>query len=140
MTELLENQTYVYCYHPGNRFAYVYDQWIEAEADTHGIVRHIVDVADLPEDPSRYTYDGSTWALIDGVDDEVALFNLRAERNRKIAETDWWASSDLTMTDEQALMRQRLRDVTDHFQSLEEVEWPELGQEVWPTPPYQPGT
>ena len=37
--------------------------------------------------------------------------NLREERNRRLAETDWWASSDLTMTDEQAAYRQALRDL-----------------------------
>ena len=40
------------------------------------------------------------------------LKELRAERDRRIEETDWWASSDLTMTDEQAAYRQALRDIT----------------------------
>ena len=29
--------------------------------------------------------------------------------------------------------RQRLRDITNHFVNRSEVEWPELGQETWPT-------
>lgn len=33
---------------------------------------------------------------------------LREERNRRLAETDWWASSDLTMTDAQKKYRQDL--------------------------------
>ncbi len=40
-----------------------------------------------------------------------AMADLREERNRRLAETDWWASSDLTMTDEQAAYRQALRDL-----------------------------
>jgi len=50
---------------------------------------------------------------------------LREERSRLIAETDWWASSDLTMTAEQAAYRQALRDITDTYQSLDTVVWPD---------------
>ena len=50
---------------------------------------------------------------------------LREERNRRIAATDWWASSDLTMTTEQTNYRQALRDITDTYSSLDTVVWPE---------------
>tara|TARA_R100001510_G_C7624084_1_gene184314 strand:+ start:791 stop:1111 length:321 start_codon:yes stop_codon:yes gene_type:complete len=49
---------------------------------------------------------------------------LREERNRKIAETDWWASSDLTMTQAQTDYRQALRDITNNATSLDDVTWP----------------
>ena len=49
---------------------------------------------------------------------------LREERNRKIAETDWWASSDLTMSAERTAYRQALRDITDTYTSLDDVVWP----------------
>ncbi len=49
---------------------------------------------------------------------------LRIERNRLLAETDWWASSDLTMTDAQTAYRQALRDITDSYTSLDDVVWP----------------
>ena len=49
---------------------------------------------------------------------------LREERNRRIAETDWWASSDLTMTAEQTAYRQALRDITEDYSSLDNVVWP----------------
>lgn len=49
---------------------------------------------------------------------------LREERNRRIAETDWWASSDLTMTAEQTAYRQALRDITEDYSSLDDVVWP----------------
>ena len=49
---------------------------------------------------------------------------LRAERDRLIAETDWWASSDLTMTAEQTAYRQALRDITEDYSSLDDVVWP----------------
>jgi hypothetical protein len=49
---------------------------------------------------------------------------LREERNRRLAETDWWASSDLTMSAERTAYRQALRDITDTYQSLDTVVWP----------------
>jgi hypothetical protein len=49
---------------------------------------------------------------------------LRLERNRLISETDWWASSDLTMTAEQTTYRQALRDITETYTSLDDVVWP----------------
>ena len=55
---------------------------------------------------------------------EGNLIALRNERNRLIAETDWWASSDLTMTTEQTTYRQALRDITDSYTSLDDVVWP----------------
>jgi len=53
----------------------------------------------------------------------------RNERDRRIAETDWWASSDLTMTAEQTAYRQALRDITTHDN------WPHLGESDWPVKP-----
>ena len=49
---------------------------------------------------------------------------LRAERDRKIAETDWWAGADLVMTAAQRDYRQALRDITNSYTSLEDVVWP----------------
>jgi len=51
---------------------------------------------------------------------------LREERNRRIAATDWWASSDLTMTTAQTAYRQALRDITETYTSLDDVVWPEV--------------
>ena len=49
---------------------------------------------------------------------------LRVERNRLLADTDWWASSDLTMTEAQTAYRQALRDITNTYTSLDNVVWP----------------
>lgn len=49
---------------------------------------------------------------------------LREKRNLLLAETDWWANSDLTMTAEQTAYRQALRDITDTYISLDDVVWP----------------
>ena len=48
---------------------------------------------------------------------------LRSERNILLFETDWWASSDLTMTDAQKKYRQDLRDITKTFKSMEDKDF-----------------
>jgi len=53
------------------------------------------------------------------------IAKLRAERNQRLANTDWWASSDLTMTAAQKAYRQALRDITETYTSLDDVVWPE---------------
>lgn len=50
---------------------------------------------------------------------------LRAKRDSLLAVTDWWASSDLTMTSAQTTYRQALRDITNSATSLDDVTWPE---------------
>ena len=76
-------------------------------------------------DPSDF---GTDWATVSAKVTELTAAEpmkaLRAERNRRIAETDWWASSDLTMTDEQTAYRQALRDITESATSLDDVTWP----------------
>jgi hypothetical protein len=71
---------------------------------------------------------GVTWAEVSAKKDELAaaepLRLLREERDRLIAATDWWASSDLTMTAEQTAYRQALRDITETATSLDDVVWP----------------
>lgn len=71
---------------------------------------------------------GVTWAQVQTKQSELTaaepLKALRAERDRLIAATDWWASSDLTMTSAQTAYRQALRDITDDATSLDDVTWP----------------
>ena len=71
---------------------------------------------------------GVTWSQVSAKKTELVnaepMRLLREERNRLIAETDWWASSDLTMTAAQTTYRQALRDITDNATSLDDVTWP----------------
>jgi len=60
----------------------------------------------------------------DAAEAEGKLIALRNQRNLLIAETDWWASSDLYMSEEQRAYRQALRDITDSYTSLDDVVWP----------------
>lgn len=48
----------------------------------------------------------------------------RGERDYKLAETDWWAMSDRTMTAEQAAYRQALRDITGQEGFPDAIVWP----------------
>jgi len=71
---------------------------------------------------------GTSWSAVSAKLTELnaaePLKLLREERNRRIAETDWWASSDLTMSDAQTAYRQALRDITETYTSLDDVVWP----------------
>lgn len=75
------------------------------------------------------------WTVVDMTSDEIQEYNTNAEKDNRekrdalIAETDWWASSDLTMTAEQTAYRQALRDITTH------ANWPHLEDADWPTKP-----
>ena len=77
------------------------------------------------QDPSDW---GTTWAEVSAKKDELLAAEpmrlLREERDKLIADTDWWASSDLTMSDERTAYRQALRDITESATSLDDVTWP----------------
>ena len=51
-----------------------------------------------------------------------ALEHLRKIRNSLLAETDWMANSDLTMSDEWKTYRQQLRDITNGLTTVDEVQ------------------
>ena len=60
--------------------------------------------------PPSFTYD-EFMAKVKELDDALPMKRLREERDKKLAETDWWAMSDRTMTSEQTNYRQALRDI-----------------------------
>ena len=86
------------------------------------------DSAILSSDSEVWQKHGITWALVDreltNLNNAEPLKLLREERNLRIAETDWWASSDLAMSAERTAYRQALRDITKTYSSLDEVVWP----------------
>ena len=47
---------------------------------------------------------------------------LRFKRNNLLAETDWMANSDVTMSDDWKTYRQALRDLTNGLDTVEKVE------------------
>ena len=58
---------------------------------------------------------------------------LRLERTRRLAESDWMANSDVTMTEEWRVYRQGLRDITTQTPSLDSNG--NLTGVTWPIPP-----
>ena len=57
-----------------------------------------------------------------------ALANLRARRNRLLAETDFYALSDVTLSDDMTTYRQALRDLPagkDTVSKCENATWPD---------------
>ena len=82
---------------------------------------------------------GNDWVLtrtvVDLSEDEIAANAVetatanREKRDELIAETDYLALSDNTLTSEMTTYRQALRDITSH------ANWPNLGDDDWPTKP-----
>ena len=75
------------------------------------------------------------WTVSNKTSDEVAGYDEvtedtnRAQRDIKLAETDFYALSDVTMTDAMTTYRQALRDLPSHSN------WPNLEDSDWPTKP-----
>ena len=61
-------------------------------------------------------------AQLPTVELDIAIQNLRTKRNTLLAETDYLALSDQTLTDEQKKYRQDLRDITNGLTTVKEVE------------------
>ncbi len=59
-----------------------------------------------------------------------ALANLRSRRNRLLAETDFYALSDVTMSDEMKKYRQDLRDLPAGKDTVDKC-----NNATWPTKP-----
>ena len=59
---------------------------------------------------------GTTWAKVSAekkkLEDAEPMRVLREKRTQMLAESDWMANSDVTMTDEWKTYRQALRDIT----------------------------
>ena len=60
----------------------------------------------------------------------MAIEDLRVKRNTKLAETDFYALSDVTMSADMTTYRQNLRDLTNGLTTVEQVE-----AVTWPTKP-----
>ena len=84
-------------------------------------------------------FDGNTWtqvwevtdATAEEIDDRIngQAQHVRNQRDQLIADTDWMALSDNTLTPAWATYRQALRDITDH------ANFPYLADEDWPAKP-----
>ncbi len=70
------------------------------------------------------------------LNNEEPMTQLRYERNKKIAESDWRANSDVTLSDEWKTYRQALRDITSGASpKLDAVGRLDMTSVTWPTEP-----
>jgi len=69
-------------------------------------------------------------AQFPAVELDIAITNLRKTRNNLLKETDYYALSDVTMSEEMTTYRQELRDITNGLTTVEEV-----NAVVWPIKP-----
>ena len=68
--------------------------------------------------------------MLPQVELDIALDNLRTKRNKLIAETDYLALSDNTLSANMSTYRQALRDITNGLTTIEQV-----NNVTWPTKP-----
>jgi len=72
-------------------------------------------------DTSEIKYTDST----EGLPIQIYLgICVRQKRDALLKETDWYATSDRTMTAEQTAYRQALRDITDQAGFPTDITWP----------------
>ena len=69
-------------------------------------------------------------AQIPAVEFDMAMEDLRAKRNNLLKDTDHYALSDQTLSDDMRTYRQDLRDLTNGLTTVEQVE-----AVIWPTKP-----
>ena len=69
-------------------------------------------------------------AQFTAVEFDMAMEDLRAKRNNLLAETDFHALSDNTMSADMTTYRQSLRDITNGLTTVEDV-----NSVTWPTKP-----
>ena len=113
----------------------LYDTYLVTEEDqpsfdarTQNIARDDNPTLENGEWTIGWTVTDKTSGEIQDYDDNMAKGN-RAMRDEKLAETDFYALSDVTMSAEMTTYRQALRDITSH------ANWPNLANEDWPVKP-----
>ena len=96
-----------------------------------------------------YDYSGLEWvdsgqtkptetevnSKISALDNAEPMRLLRIERDARIVQTDWRASSDLTLTSAWSTYRQALRDITTQTPKLGSDYELDLTSVTWPTEP-----
>ena len=93
---------------------------------THSAIYKLNPSVAVIRDNIAYDADGNVVSYDEAaVTTEANMMALRVERDQRLANTDWWAVKDRTMTQAQKDYRQALRDITTTYSSLEDVVWPE---------------
>ena len=103
---------------------------VEQDANGNWVEKYVARdmFADTTEDGVTTTKAEHEAAYQATLDANTATAN-RATRDAKLAETDFYALSDVTMSSQMTTYRQALRDITTH------ENWPNLEDSDWPTKP-----
>lgn len=103
---------------------------VEQDANGNWVEKYVARdmFSDTTEDGVTTTKAEHEAAYQAGLDAEAAAAN-RATRDAKLAETDFYALTDVTLTAEMTTYRQALRDITAH------ANWPNLNDDDWPAKP-----
>ena len=103
---------------------------VEQDANGNWVEKYVARdmFADTTEDGVTTTKAEHEAAYQATLDANTATAN-RATRDATLAETDFYALSDVTMSSEMTTYRQALRDITTH------ENWPNLEDSDWPTKP-----
>ena len=118
-----------------------YEKPAEIDADDFGFALHLINSDAVVEIMQYGTYGTPSLRLVCEWDDDKGVFptademnaavvkgnwdRVRKERNELLAETDFYALSDVTMSDAMATYRQLLRDLPASVENSEDVVWPE---------------
>ena len=115
---------------PDNKLAKYQSFELEADANAHSIEYNGFAVQDIGGNQEFWivdmvaktvTQDTATEAT---VTTERAWSELRTKRDQLLNNTDWWASSDLSITEAQTSYRQQLRDLPANTADPADPTWP----------------
>lgn len=103
---------------------------VEQDANGNWVEKYVARdmFSDTTEDGVTTTKAEHEAAYQAGLDAATAERN-RKTRDDKLAETDFYALTDVTLTAEMTTYRQALRDITAH------ANWPNLNDDDWPAKP-----
>ena len=104
---------------------------VEQDAKGNWVEKYVAKdmFADTTDDDGKKTTKAEHEAAYQATLDANTAAGHRATRDAKLAETDFYALSDVTMSSEMTTYRQALRDITTH------ENWPNLEDADWPTAP-----
>ena len=117
-----------------------YDKPDSVSADDFGFALHLINSDAVVQIMQYGTYGTPSLRMVCEWDDEVATFptademnaavvkgnwdRVRKERNELLVVTDFYANTDVTMSDEMKTYRQDLRDIPASTENSEDVVWP----------------
>ena len=118
-----------------------YEKPTEIHADDFGFALYIINSDAVGEIMQYGTYGTPSLRLVCEWDDDKGVFptidemraaivkgswdRVRKERNELLAETDFYALSDVPMSSDMTTYRKALRDVPASVENSEDVVWPE---------------